>query len=171
MKIRKPKRGYRGRNNFRLAELQDYPGHEITIGEKDRAIVELIQRRLNAVGCDVQVTGTYAATTRDAVKLYQSRSADTHGVPLRVDGIVGPITWAALFGPDTVPTTPPPSSPLISEALVIASSQIGVKEQPLGSNRGPQVDQYLESVGLNPEEGSFPWCAAFLYWCFDHADL
>jgi len=33
------------------------------------------------------------------------------------------------------------------------------------------VDQFLRSVGLNPAAGSFPWCAAFVYWCFDQASI
>lgn len=42
-------------------------------------------------------------------------------------------------------------------------------EVPLGSNRGPRVDEYLRSVGLDPSKGSWPWCAAFTYWCFREA--
>lgn len=52
------------------------------------------------------------------------------------------------------------------KALEIAISQIGVEENPRGSNSGPQVNEYLKSVGIN-----FPasWCMAFIYWCFDKA--
>jgi hypothetical protein len=50
-------------------------------------------------------------------------------------------------------------------ALEVAVSQLGVHEQPKGSNRGPQVDEYIKSVGLDPA-GKYPWCMAFLYWCF-----
>ncbi|MDF2189269.1 CHAP domain-containing protein [Paraflavitalea sp. CAU 1676] len=45
-----------------------------------------------------------------------------------------------------------------------AVSQLGVEEQPRGSNRGPQVDKYIQSVGLDPA-GKHPWCMAFVYWC------
>lgn len=50
------------------------------------------------------------------------------------------------------------------KALKIAQTQIGQKENPLGSNWGVPVKNYLASVGLN-----FPaaWCMAFVYWCFD----
>jgi hypothetical protein len=50
-----------------------------------------------------------------------------------------------------------------------ASGEVGVTEQPPGSNRGPQVDDYLTTVGLNPAGGSFAWCSAFVYWCFRKA--
>lgn len=51
-------------------------------------------------------------------------------------------------------------------ALQVASTQIGVQEIPKGSNGGPQVTQYLKSVGLGPGN---PWCMAFVYWCVNEA--
>jgi hypothetical protein len=53
---------------------------------------------------------------------------------------------------------------LQQEALKIAISQLGQHEQPLGSNWGKPVQDYLKSVGIN-----FPasWCMAFVYWCFE----
>lgn len=52
------------------------------------------------------------------------------------------------------------------DALKIAITQIGKCENPLGSNWGVPVKDYLASVGIN-----FPasWCMAFVYWCFDQA--
>lgn len=49
--------------------------------------------------------------------------------------------------------------------LRIALDENGVKEDPPGSNRGPRVDRYLVAAGLDPEKGSYPWCAAFVSWC------
>lgn len=59
-------------------------------------------------------------------------------------------------------------TPIAEKALEIARAQIGVSEEPKNSNRGPQVDQYIRSVGLDPA-GKYPWCMAFVYWCFDQA--
>lgn len=42
--------------------------------------------------------------------------------------------------------------------LAKALSHVGEKEEPFGSNTGPQVDQYLANVGLPP---GLAWCAAF----------
>jgi CHAP domain-containing protein len=42
-------------------------------------------------------------------------------------------------------------------------------EQPVGSNRGPEVDAYIRATGLDPTTDSFPWCVCFLYWCFGQA--
>ncbi len=43
-------------------------------------------------------------------------------------------------------------------------------EVPPGSNRGPEVDAYVQSVGL-PPSGAYPWCAAFVHWCFAKATV
>ena len=53
--------------------------------------------------------------------------------------------------------------------LGIAAAEVGVMEVPPGSNRGPRVDEYLESVGLDPSDDSYLWCAAFVYWTFQKA--
>ena len=39
-----------------------------------------------------------------------------------------------------------------------------VREIPKGSNKGPEVEAYLKSVGLGP--GNF-WCQAYVYWALD----
>jgi hypothetical protein len=56
------------------------------------------------------------------------------------------------------------------KALEIAITQLGVVEVPKGSNRGPEVDEYIKSVGLNPT-GKYSWCMAFVYWCHEKAAL
>ena len=49
----------------------------------------------------------------------------------------------------------------------VAESQAGHHE--IGdSNSGPQVDLYLASVGLPPGN---PWCAAYVFWCLQHAHV
>jgi hypothetical protein len=54
---------------------------------------------------------------------------------------------------------------LVLAALAAAQGQLGVREQG-GNNTGPEVDQYLAAVGLDP---GYPWCAAFLFYCFRQA--
>jgi hypothetical protein len=57
-------------------------------------------------------------------------------------------------------------SKLSDKAIEIAKTQIGKKENPLGSNWGEPVKTYLKSVKIG-----FPasWCMAFVYWCFENA--
>jgi hypothetical protein len=134
------------------------------------ADVTAVQQRLNATGCGpVPETGRFDNVTFNAVKLFQSRFTDVNGVPLEIDGDVGGLTWGALFGPQSLPVTRDTQSPLLDAVLAVASRQIGVMESPPGSNRGPEVDRYLQSVGLDPKAGSFAWCVAFIYFCFDSA--
>jgi hypothetical protein len=127
-----------------------------------------VQRRLNAAGCGPVVeSGRFGEPTTTAVKRFQMRFTDADGLPLKVDGIVGPITWAALFG--TSQAIDETDEPLLKAALQHAADEIGVLEAPPGSNRGPRVDTYLRPVGLEPGAGSFAWCAAFVYFCFNEA--
>ena len=60
------------------------------------------------------------------------------------------------------------SSPLLVEAIKTARQEIGVSEDPPGSNNGPRIKEYLNSVKLGP---GYPWCAAFVYWCFERASV
>ena len=148
-----------------------FPGRIIKKGDPDQAIVKTIQKQLNERGCGpIAVDGVFDRPTEDAVKLFQARFPDVEGAPLVIDGKVGSITWAALFGEDTVPVASTPPSPLLAKTLEIATSQIGVMEKPPGSNRGPEVDEYVRRVGLSPA-GKFAWCVAFIYFCFDEAAI
>ncbi len=151
--------------------VSQYPGHYLTVGSKDRDTIRAVQVRLNQVGCGpIDENGIFNKQTKAAVQLFQARSVDSQGQSLKIDGVVGPLTWATLFGSASLPgTIGEADSPLVKRSLVIAATQVGVMEHPPGSNRGPQVDEYLKSVGLDPEDDSYPWCAAFVYWTFQQA--
>jgi hypothetical protein len=145
-----------------------FPGRIIKVGDPDRKIVKAIQHRLNEVGCGpVRETGVFDdEKTKKAVKLFQARSPDASGLPLRIDGAVGPLTWGAMFGAVSVPSNSQASTALVKAAIEFAITQIGIRESPLGSNRGREVDQYLRAVGLNPAGHSFAWCVAFTHFCY-----
>jgi hypothetical protein len=59
-------------------------------------------------------------------------------------------------------------NPLLTTVLTIAHNELGVKEDPEGSNSGPRVNEYLKSISLGP---GYPWCAAFVYWSFEQASV
>jgi hypothetical protein len=146
-----------------------FPGRVIDTGNSPANFVQAIQHRLNQLGCGpVAEDGVFGAQTEEAVQLFQARSADQLGNPLTVDGRVGPTTWAALFAIEIPPITQSGTT-LQQKVIDFASTQVGNMENPLGSNRGPQVDIYLRSVGLDPAAGNFPWCAAFVFFCFQQA--
>lgn len=146
----------------------NYPNRIIKKGEADKTIVRAVQKQLNATGCGpVGVDGDFGNITVAATKLFQSRHSDSTGTPLKPDGQIGQITWAVLFGSNSVPADNTVPSPLLAEVIKIANTQLNVRET--GLNRGPEVDEYIKSTGLNPVGHNYSWCAAFVYWCFKQA--
>lgn len=152
-------------------ETIPFPGRTIKFGETDKEIVKRIQHRLNEVGCGpITEDGNFSRdVTEKAVKLFQARFPDVTGRPLVIDGKVGSLTWGALFGGETIPSAKIAPSKLTEAVITFAKTQIGIMEQPLESNRGPEIDEYLRAVGLNPMKGSFPWCVAFTHYCYKKA--
>jgi hypothetical protein len=59
-------------------------------------------------------------------------------------------------------------SELSKQTILYAITQIGVEEVPKGSNKGPDVEKYLKSVGLGP---GYSWCMAFAYWNVQKASI
>jgi lysozyme family protein len=149
-----------------------YPGRVLKNGSSGAAVAA-VQSRLAALGISEVggADGSYGDRTERSVRIFQARSVDESGAPLAIDGVVGPTTWAALFGAATVGPLPPARLPaegsLAQAVLKVAAGEIGVREQPPGSNRGPRVDQYLSSVA--PTLVGAPWCMAFVYFCFAQA--
>lgn len=50
----------------------------------------------------------------------------------------------------------------------IAEAQIGLRESPRGSNKGPQLQKFFDADNYDPIPGpgdhGYPWCAAFVCW-------
>jgi len=70
-----------------------FPGRALKPGAGEPEAVLAVQRRLNAAGCGPVVeSGRFGEPTTIAVKRFQMRFTDADGLPLKVDGIVGPIT-------------------------------------------------------------------------------
>src|SRR5262249_37641372 len=85
---------------------------EITVrrGSSGASVADL-QHGLNALmGANLDVDGIFGSGTDAAVRRFQAVRG------LGVDGVVGPLTWAALSGAGSPPTptapwTPPPTTP------------------------------------------------------------
>lgn len=145
----------------------NYPNRVIKIGEKDKDIIRAIQAKLTENNCGTfEGIGSYGVKTVAAVKQFQTLNTDQLGNPLKMDGEVGALTWAALFGKDTVVVNDVPDTEISKEALKIAREQLGVMEDPPGSNRGKKVEEYQAAAGCPP--GSY-WCACFTYYCYKKA--
>lgn len=81
-----------------LHRTRAYPGRLIKLSRQQRIEVQQIQRQLNALGYQptLAVDGYFGSNTQEAVRRFQA-SSHLSGVLLKVDGIVGKKTWAALF--------------------------------------------------------------------------
>lgn len=155
-----------------------YPRRIIRIGEADARVVAALKKRLNqALGAASDpalkldpANPAFGIETKRAVMLFQARNVDEEGRPLRQDGEVGSITWAALFGAQAVAEPSRPPDALLDQVLRLASAAEAkpVREQPRNSNRGPEVDEYLRRAGASL---GLAWCCAFIYHCFDEAAL
>ncbi|WP_270933410.1 peptidoglycan-binding protein [Falsiroseomonas oryzae] len=139
-----------------------FPGTVIKRNSAHTDAVIAVQQRLNALGmAQLPVNGLFDGATEAAVKRFQGLFNDLKGNPLSADGEVGELSWGALFGAASLPPIAP-GGKLAEAALDVARGQLGVSEKPPGSNKGPEVERYLASVGLG---GGFAWCAAFVYFC------
>ncbi|HEX2768642.1 MAG TPA: CHAP domain-containing protein [Geobacteraceae bacterium] len=151
-----------------------YPGRIIKAGEQDTNVVRVLKQRLNEVlGIENdpaarldQNDPNFGPKMKQVVKLFQARNVDAEGRPLRQDGEIGSITWAALFGNDSVPASDTATDEFLARVLSVAAQEEAkhVREVPINSNRGPVVEQYQHRAGASPGNA---WCCAFVYWCFD----
>lgn len=139
-----------------------YPGRAIRKGDARVELVREVQLRLVGVGCGpLETDGIFGDETESSVQLFQTRRS------LQADGVIGPLTWDVLFD-EPVTVNEQATSPILKASLEVALSQLGIRETKGQPNRGPEVDAYIRSVGLNPT-GGHSWCQAFVYWCFDKA--
>jgi uncharacterized protein (TIGR02594 family) len=99
--------------------------------------------------------GIWGRQTMAAVRAFQARSG------LDPDGVVGPLTAAALF-----PGAPAPSG-FAQPALVWfkeAQRLMGTREKPgVGSN--PVIDDWADDLGIRYDGDDIPWCGLFVAHC------
>lgn len=117
--------------------------------------------------------GVFGPSTEAAVRDWQARHVGPDGHALTIDGVVGPATAWSLEHPGGASAgyvapgwrcSPLDAPAAVRPVLQAALAELGVCEQPDGSNSGPRVDVYTA-----PERG-IPWCAAFVSWCYAHAE-
>lgn len=153
----------------------EYPGRVIKLGETDARVLTAVKAALNRRLAPAEAEPPLDAAepgfdpdTKQAVKLFQARNMDSEGRPLVIDGEIGALTWAALFGDRCVPRADTPPDALLAAVIEVALGEARkeVRETPKNSNRGPEVDEYLRRVGVGV---GLAWCGAFVYWCFDEA--
>jgi len=149
----------------------------LIFGMAGNAVGDLHQMLLEAgekIDADELRTQTFGPSTKTAVLDFQSSHVDSQGKPLGQDGIVGPITYAALQNPrEPVERFTAAgwkydlNECWAQERMVVehAVGEIGTQESPPGSNRGPKIDLYN-----GPDYLGAPWCANFVSYMWRYAD-
>ena len=137
-----------------------------------------MQQQLARHGYAITPDGDFGTLTARVVAQFQSAQN------LKADGIVGDKTWDALL---VTGRATPPEELLLTErerlvslipiqvvddvqglVLQAAIDQLGKREDPDGSNRGPEIDHivggYWEFHGVKATTPAPPWCAIFVSW-------
>lgn len=98
-----------------------------------------------------------------SIQDFQSTHVNHLGKQLVTDGVAGPETrWAMYMAQQ---------HPLRQAFVQRAQSMLGECETPMGSNRGPHIDFWLDRCGVPvPKDPAIAvpgnaWCAAFASWC------
>jgi peptidoglycan hydrolase-like protein with peptidoglycan-binding domain len=127
----------------------------------------------------------YGEVTQPALRQFQLSHVDQDGKYLLADGVVGPKTWWALAnpsgpeqrnfisGPEGITIANPSRDTEFNARygkfslqrqafirLLFYEHSKGVREIPDGSNKGGEVNKYLQSYGPSP------WCALFQSWAY-----
>jgi hypothetical protein len=141
------------------------------LGSRDPAVVKLTTALAAQGHWHGPATGIFDEEVENAVKYFQMTHQDRAGKMLSADGVVGPKTWWALENPEgdlqrsrILAILPDGLGPLRRRLLSVAVSEHAknVREQPGGSNRGPEIDKYLPQHWLRMPGP--PWCAFFYSW-------
>lgn len=115
-----------------------------------------IQTRLTKLGYNPgPIDGIRGRKTTNAIKRFQERKF------LVADGIVGPVTWRALFGPADGGETPTyDDMPWYDEAKRL----IGTREIS-GSDSNEVILDWAEDLDIDYADDDIPWCGLFVAHC------
>lgn len=148
--------------------------HTLRIGATGAGVAELHKAlaAIDALGpaaADEVRDQRFGAATAAAIFAFQQQRG------LGADGIVGPITWAALRGL----AGPPPDYDAAPHAVARRALQLahedllrGRREDPPESNRGPELEEILRGwKGRHGRRylGGAKWCGLWLDWLYSQA--
>lgn len=155
----------------------------LKLGSSGLQVVKLIAD-LNRAGFPVSgvVGNVFDSEVKKAVLRFQSQGMGPDGLPLVVDGEVGPLTQYALdvalsrrqavppkeISAPAVEQNPEGASKVGLQALAIAKAEMAKGAGEEGSdNNGPFVKKYADVAGASAGDS---WCASFVSFCFSKAN-
>lgn len=146
----------------------NYPGL-LKYGMRNNESVKYVQNLLQQEGYFFgRPRGNFLEKTREAVFWFQATHVGPDRKFLDADGLVGPNTWWALHNPsgdpqanhiDPVIPSGLDQQRVSSLQLAIEERNKGVREEPDGSNWGPEIAKYGGRPG-------WAWCALFMNWVY-----
>lgn len=122
-----------------------------------------VQKALIAAGFNPgSPDGVMGPRTRAAILAFQRAKM------LEVDGIVGPVTAAALFGPGHIEPKANTAIPLGMPWLIEAARLLGLKEV-MGAGSNPVIMDWAHELHAAVPDDGTPWCGLFVAHCITSA--
>lgn len=117
--------------------------------------VHYAQERLTALGWHLPPDGVFGPLTEAAVRSWQASAG------VEPTGMLDSRMWNLLMAPSIeIPDR-------VKKVLQIAQSRLGHREEPDGSNDGPQIHDIVGVYGRHwkiPDYRPAPWCGMFCGW-------
>ena len=118
--------------------------------------IKLIQNALAQKGFEPGVIdGVWGRPTEAAVRAFQQKNG------LQIDGVVGPVTRAALLGAGIA--APEPLRDPALAWFIEAQRLLGVKENKAGDN--PVILDWADDLGIPYKHDDIPWCGLYVAHC------
>jgi hypothetical protein len=102
-------------------------------------------------------TTTATPSSDQFAQMLRTASATATGAPA-IPGATSATGAAGAMAPAAAPTGNTPAARMVA----LAQAEVGVAEQPPGSNNSPRIAQYRSATAGAPGPG--PWCAYFTSW-------
>ncbi len=123
-----------------------------------------VQKALIAAGFNPgSPDGVMGPRTRAAIMAFQRAKG------LEVDSIVGPVTFAALFGKTQKPAKADTAIPLHMPWLIEAARHVGLKEGVGTANNNKIIMDWADGLDVTFPNDETPWCGLYVGHCVGSA--
>ncbi|MEA2480470.1 MAG: hypothetical protein QOJ07_2392 [Thermoleophilaceae bacterium] len=125
--------------------------------------LETVIARISELNSALTPPGAVAATATPPAPAAATSGSSTDTSPFAsmLQGAMAPSASGGVAAP--VGTSAPAGGSVAEKILNAARGELGVTEQPPGSNNSPRIAEYSSATAGSPGPG--PWCAYFVSWC------